>query len=267
MRQNPWLLLSFALGCSSSQALLSPPDSIGSCENAGNQATDALAGNQSCNYDSDCVLLATPSCVDLSAGSQVPGEAAVANSSLASVEHAFSVIKAETCSSCTGDDDGENVSFEEGVVAVAQCQQGGCVVSTGPALSQGEGNFEWDCDAGCSSDQYCEVDYPATSWATCPGLPGYATVIGPGQCVSATPSAPNAPCFADAYCGFQENCQAAGGVPCTNLDAICTCATTCGAYQPTSCQPQCVLISDNHGCNVCACDSDAGCPPLPPDAG
>ncbi len=253
-------MLSLIAGCSSaSSPPMSPaPDSGAACMEALSEATSALVGNQACSQDSDCVMVAAPSCVPLSVASTVPGEEAVANASLATVEHAFSVIEAESCSVCgDSDDSDDDFPFDEGLVPAASCQDGSCNVIAVRPPSQGEGTFEWACDgedAGCGAGAYCEVDYDGT-WDGCPGWAGYVTVVGTGQCVSATPTPPGSSCTTNRDCGFQENCQAR------------TCATSCHIPQPTTCQPQCVLLSDNHGCLVCACDSDAGCPPPPPDAG
>lgn len=216
----------------------------------------ALEGNQGCGPDAGCTMLATPSCVSLSTDTGEMTEVAVASASVAVVEHAFSVVEAETCPVCGV----SNASFRQGTAPIAVCQSDGTcgiVTVTPPSPSLGQGSFEWACDPGCDEEAYCEVDVPDV-WEDCPGWPGYGTVIGPGHCISVTPAPPATACYNTAFCGFEQNCRSDAG-------ALSVCEKRCPNLEPINCAADCQLQSDNHGCLICDCD--AGCPPPPSDGG
>jgi hypothetical protein len=233
-------------------------DSGAACGEAQSQAAAALSGNQGCGPDAGCTLLQTPSCVtgpELDPTNAISNDTAVATGALSTVEHAFAVIDAELCPVC-GNVDGDDVDFG-GQFPIAVCNpQGTCAVAAGSPPSQGQGSFEWDCDAGCNSDQYCEVALPDTQ-IPCRGWPGFVTVIGPGACLTTAPGPIGIGCNlgSDEICGFFESCQ-------LQIDAG-VCELGCVSFQPANCLPNCQLQSDNHGCNVCYCPA---CPP-PPDGG
>lgn len=250
MRRALCLALGLVAGCSSSS------DKAGdeACIEAAAQVSNALVGSQGCGPDAGCTVVVTPSCAASFGGAAA--SVAVANGSLAAVEHAFSVIEAETCAQCDATGKGP-VSFE-GVPPIAECNtSGSCALATvtPPSVSQGQGSFEWDCDAGCDAEAYCEVDVPGV-WQWCQGWPGYGTVIGPGHCVSVTPTPPGTACYNTAFCGFEQNCSGDGGL-------LGVCEALCFLSSPSplsSCVANCQLQPDNHLCTVCVCPTN-GCPP------
>jgi hypothetical protein len=232
-------------GCSSSSPVDTPvaPDEA-ACNQAASEVSAALVGNEFCTVDSDCTVLTPPSCTPATLfSSEDVNQVPVATTSLAALEHTFSIIEAEVCPQCAID---SSEAPSGGNIPIAACGSSNlCVVTTGPP--PGVGSFEWDCPSGCGSQGYCEVEAASVA---CQGWPGYWTVVAPGLCVNSEPTPAGSRCHPgdDAFCGFQETCQADG------------CEPGCPVPQPASCEGDCQLQSDNHGCQICACDSDAGCP-------
>lgn len=253
MRWGGCLALGLA-ACSTSTP--DPQESAAACNQAATEVSAALVGNEACTHDSDCTLLAPPSCVS-AVGSVSINEVPVAVVSLPAMEHTFSIIEAEVCPQCGSTPAAQGIGT--GSVPVAVCANNGesnaCVATTGAGPSQpGVGSFEWDCTVGCGPQGFCDVDNPEAS-AACPGWPGYWTIVDPGLCASTIASGSGQHCSTDFACPFMQSCQAF------------VCASGCTSFEPTTCEGDCQLLSNNHGCMICACDSDAGCPTPPLDGG
>ncbi|MHB8417696.1 MAG: hypothetical protein ACYDCL_06450 [Myxococcales bacterium] len=266
-----FLLLSLLLcaACSGGAAGLGSGGAAGGagCQQAGSQAQSALQGTTSCQADSDCVLVPLPTCAGVPGASpglaSVSGFVAVSNGHEASVEHAFSVIQAETCPTCSSSSGGAAAGGLGGLGGLSSpaafCSAGACAVESAPSggttggggfagSDAGQGVFEWSCGYGCDSDQYCAVE---SAESACAGFPGYFRIGYGGSCAPAAGSVPlGGPCQVDADCGLGNHCNGSG-----------LCDTGCTQPQPLSCDGGCQLSSDDQGCVICDCPS--ACPAAP----
>ncbi len=237
---------------SSTDQATTPACSAEVLTNAQARIQGALMGNVGCDANSDCVLVPTPCSIASTCAFEV---SAVNVGSQAAVEHAFSIIGAEVCGSCTTEvaqlDEDEEVHCESDVPA-AMCSAGQCaVVSVPPSV----GDFGFACTPTCGSDEYCEIESAITPC----GAPDYYILVNTsgGECLT---SGLGVPTVGD-HCNEDSNCGV--GFSCIMSDAGVGLCGFCPdeAERPTSCDGGCELTTNNHGCNVCYCPS--GCPDLP----